>query len=135
MDNVTHTLVGALVGEAAARLGPRALPLERRRWLLVPTLAIGSNLPDIDLVYTTLVRGKLDYLLHHRGYTHTVLGALALSLLLLLIYEWRWRRRNHEPAVVERVVLIGAALFGPLLHIGMDAANSYGVHPYWPFDN
>jgi inner membrane protein len=27
------------------------------------------------------------------------------------------------------------ALFGTLLHLGMDSLNSYGVHPFWPFNN
>ncbi len=27
------------------------------------------------------------------------------------------------------------ALFGTLPHLGMDSLNSYGVHPFWPFNN
>ncbi|HKQ85051.1 MAG TPA: metal-dependent hydrolase [Steroidobacteraceae bacterium] len=135
MDNVTHTLVGALLGEAIARCCLRSLPLEARRRLFVPTLAIGSNLPDLDLLYTTVGQGKLDYLLHHRGHTHTILGALLLSLGMGLLYEWLWRRRKVVPLPLERRALWVAVLLGPLLHIAMDATNSYGVHPYWPFDN
>ncbi len=135
MDNISHTLVGALIGEAIARRGPTSMELAERRRLFVPTLAIGSNLPDLDLLYTSVVQGKLDYLLHHRGHTHTLIGAFLLSLLLVGSYEWRWRRRGHVPTRIERWGLIGAALLGPLLHVAMDATNSYGVHPYWPFDN
>ncbi|MET0988616.1 MAG: metal-dependent hydrolase [Steroidobacteraceae bacterium] len=135
MDNVTHTLVGALLGEAIARCCMRSLPLEARRRIFVPTLAIGSNLPDLDLLYTTVGQGKLDYLLHHRGHTHTILGALLLSLGMWLLYEWLWRARKHVPLPLERRALWVAVLVGPLLHIAMDATNSYGVHPYWPFDN
>lgn len=135
MDNVTHTLVGALLGEAIARRCARSLPLESRRRLFVPTLAIGSNLPDLDLLYTTVGSGKFDYLLHHRGHTHTVIGALLLTAAMLLIYEWLWHQRGHVPTATERIALNAAAIIGPLLHIAMDATNSYGVHPYWPFDN
>lgn len=135
MDNVTHTLVGALVGEAIARVGPKHVEFTQRRCLFVPVLAIGSNLPDVDLLYTTLVHGKLDYLLHHRGHSHTLVGAVSLSLLLVGLYEWLWKRRAHAPSRSERISLLGVALLGPLLHIAMDATNSYGVHPYWPFDN
>jgi inner membrane protein len=135
LDNVTHTIIGALVGEVLARRGPRSIGFEERRRLFVPTLAIGSNLPDLDLLYTGLVRGKLDYLLHHRGHTHTLLGACLLTLLFVALYGWLWRRRRHVPTRTERIALIVAAFIGPMLHIAMDATNSYGVHPYWPFDS
>lgn len=135
MDNVTHTLAGALLGEAIARYCARSLPLETRRRVFVPTLALGSNLPDLDLLYTTLGQGKLDYLLHHRGHTHTILGALVLALGMWLLHEWLWRRRQHVPLSLERIALAAALMIGPLLHIAMDATNSYGVHPFWPFDN
>jgi hypothetical protein len=53
MDNVTHTLIGALLGETLARTtqpDPRGLPDEVRRNLLVAAGAIGSNLPDVDVL-------------------------------------------------------------------------------------
>src|SRR5690606_11987547 len=106
-----------------------------RRRLFVPTLAIGSNLPDIDLLYTTVGQGKLEYLLHHRGHTHTIIGAIVLALGLWLLHEWWWRRRQHVPTPVERRALIAASMAGPLLHLALDGTNSYGVHPFWPFDN
>jgi inner membrane protein len=135
MDNVTHTLVGALLGETLARHTAKSLPLTERRRVFVPMLAIGSNLPDVDLLYTTVGQGRLEYLLHHRGHTHTIIGALALSLLVALLFEWRWRRHGYDPPRAERSALWCAASIGPLLHIAMDAMNSYGVHPFWPFDN
>jgi inner membrane protein len=135
MDNVTHTLVGALLGETVARRIPRSLPLDTRRRLFVPTLAIGSNLPDIDLLYTTVGQGKLEYLLHHRGHTHTIIGAIVLALGLWLLHECWWRRRQHVPTPVERRALIASSMAGPLLHLALDGTNSYGVHPFWPFDN
>ena len=42
---------------------------------------------------------------------------------------WRWRR---VPAGIVPLVA-GVAFLAPLLHIAMDATNSYGVHPFWPF--
>jgi inner membrane protein len=32
-------------------------------------------------------------------------------------------------------VLFALALAGPLIHIGMDFFNNYGVHPFWPVQN
>ena len=39
MDNLTHSLVGAVLGQ---------LGLKKRTGLAVPTLVIAANLPDID---------------------------------------------------------------------------------------
>ena len=55
MDNVTHTLIGALIGEGAARTAPpaaneRAAAL--RRTLFLSVMIVGSNWPDSDLIYS-----------------------------------------------------------------------------------
>jgi inner membrane protein len=138
MDNVTHSLAGALIGEAATRLVRErdgGLPAPARRNIFLSLMVIGSNLPDIDFVYSAVTRNKLDYLLQHRGHTHTVIGALVEAVLLFIAAEvWiRWRRLPADK--VDRFWLIGLALLAPLLHISMDATNTFGVHPFWPFDN
>ncbi len=138
MDNVTHTLIGVLVGEAAAHLtkpSPNGLSQTQRRSLFVTTMAIGSNLPDLDFLYSTLTGSKLDYLLHHRGHTHTFVVAVLIAGIVWLGYELWARRRALTMARSDRIALIGLALLAPVLHIFMDMANNYGVHPWWPFDN
>lgn len=151
MDNITHTLVGVLVGEAiargpavtaevaaqaggAARSGP-GLPGTVRRSLIVMGLAVSSNLPDADLLYTSFASRPLGYMLQHRGYTHTLPGALGLALLLTLACEAWLRWRGLRPSTADRGWIIGSALLGVLLHLGMDYTNSYGVHPFWPFND
>ena len=137
MDNVTHTLIGALLGETVARTtrgDPRGLPGEVRRNLLVATAAVGSNLPDIDVLYS-FIGGKLNYLLQHRGHSHTIIGALLLAAVAFAIARWRLRRRGHAPSSGDMRWLAGVFAITPLLHIGMDATNNYGVHPFWPLDN
>lgn len=136
MDNLTHTLIGALIGETAAQTtapDPSGLPQQQRRNLYVWLTAIGSNLPDTDVLRSLFVDGKLDYLLHHRGLTHTVPGALLLAAMLLLAGElWcRWRRWRLSNA--DRLQLAGLAALALLLHVTMDFTNNYGVHPFWPF--
>jgi inner membrane protein len=138
LDNVTHTLIGALLGESAARLAPPA-PNERqanlRRVLFLAVTIVGSNFPDADLLYALGPDGKLAYLLEHRGHTHTVVGALLASTVMLgacaLWQHWRGVALSGR----DRAWLVGLALLAPLLHIAMDALNTYGVHPWWPFDN
>lgn len=137
MDNLTHTLIGALVGEAAARATPRAqsgLPEQTRRNLCVALAAVGSNLPDSDLLYS-FFGGKVSYLLHHRGHTHTILIALLLGAATFGLTRWWLRRRNLQPSSGDQRLLAGVLLLTPLLHIAMDFSNNYGVHPFWPLDN
>lgn len=137
MDNVTHTLIGALLGETMARTtqsDPRGLPGQIRRNLLVATAAIGSNLPDSDLLYS-FIGGKVNYLLQHRGHSHTVIGALLLAVLAFVVARWQLRRRGHVPSSLDLRWLAAMLAITPLLHIGMDFTNNYGVHPFWPFIN
>ena len=85
MDNFTHSLIGVLVGETIARTTQPTrdgLPQQQRRNLLVTLMAVGSNLPDLDFLYSAVTGNKLDYLLEHRGHTHTVVGALITAALM-----------------------------------------------------
>jgi inner membrane protein len=140
MDNLTHTLIGVVAGESIARTTPVAaggLSSDVRRSFLVTIGAIGGNLPDIDLVLTSsaFAPDKIGYLLHHRGHTHTVLGCVALAFLLYAAAEGWARYRRLSLTGKDRALLLGMSMFGVLLHLAMDALNSYGVHPYWPFHN
>jgi inner membrane protein len=137
MDNVTHTLIGALLGESIARAtqpDPRGLPGEVRRNLLVATAAIGSNLPDVDVLYS-FIGGKVNYLLQHRGHSHTIIGALLLATVAFVVARWRLARRGQPPSSQDLRWLGGVLGLTALLHIGMDFTNNYGVHPFWPLWN
>jgi inner membrane protein len=137
LDNITHTLIGALVGETVARTtqsDPGGLPGEVRRNLLVATAAIGSNLPDIDVLYS-FIGAKVNYLLHHRGHTHTIVGALVLAAAAFAIARWLLIRRGSGPSTRDLTWLAGVFAVTSLLHIGMDFTNNYGVHPFWPLSN
>jgi inner membrane protein len=138
LDNLTHTLIGILVGESAARLTAvrsAKLAAATRRNMFVTIMAFGSNLPDLDFLPSRFLDDKLHYLLHHRGHTHTILGAVTIAALLYLASEaWcRWHR--HALSATDRVQLAAVACLATLLHIALDFTNTYGVHPFWPFDN
>jgi inner membrane protein len=140
VDNVTHTLVGLIIGESAATHAlPRAqgLPLQTRRTALMAVALIGSNSPDLDLLVSlrSSSAGNLDYMLWHRGYTHTLLGCAALALLLYAATDLVLRIRRLAPSREDRLLLLGTALLATALHLAMDYLNSYGVHPFWPMDN
>lgn len=140
MDNLTHSLIGLVAGEAMSRCtgpDPHGLPAPARRNALIAISIIGSNLPDIDLAWSMrFVTGdRMGYLLQHRGHTHTLLGCLALAALLLM-GTWLWHRLRHRQWSASDLGSLGVmALLAVLLHLGMDALNSYGVHPFWPWDN
>ena len=144
LDNITHTLIGALVGEAVARRArPRGRPTPLRtalpdgtfRRLVVVCLVVGSNLPDADLLYTSFGGGPLAYVLQHRGYTHTLVGALAGAALWWCACILWLRYRHLRASVPEQIWIAAAGVTGVLLHLAMDYTNSYGVHPFWPFYN
>jgi inner membrane protein len=139
MDNVTHTLAGLLIAESAVLLRARATgaePSPRFRAVAAISSLVAANLPDADLFYTGVGGDRLAYMLHHRGHTHTVLLAIVGGLLLwgAALLVWRWRARAAPPRDDARW-LAGLLLASALSHIVLDWTNSYGVHPFWPFDD
>ncbi len=143
MDNLSHSLIGLIAGESVARTTRACepgLPHQTRRGLLVTLSVVGGNLPDLDLIYSYRgfshdPRSKLDYMLQHRGYTHTIVGCVLLALLLYGAVEAWARRRRVVLTGRDRLALASMAFLGVLLHLAMDFLNSYGVHPFWPLQN
>jgi inner membrane protein len=139
MDNLTHSVVGLGIGALVDRSVPPEAEHDAQRVRTRMLLTIGclaSNFPDLDLVLTRLLEAPLGYLLHHRGHTHTLVGALGeVALLLGLVWlSWPAARRLLRTSRRARLAALGAACAGTLLHIAMDGLNVYGVHPFWPFD-
>jgi inner membrane protein len=115
---------------------------DRFRTAAVVVGIAAAEFPDTDLVYSgpLVGMGKLGYLLHHRGHTHTIVWALASAALLWWIARWWWHRRaTPEEATWWSAhggrALLALAMVGTLSHLVLDWTNSYGVHPFWPFDN
>lgn len=139
MDNLTHTVVGLAVGAVIHRsfaAEPSAPAQQTRHRLLLTACAAASNFPDLDLLLVKLLPNPLGYLLHHRGHTHTLLLEIPQALLLcaLLWLLWPNARQLLKSSAAACRALVLAVVTGFLLHIGMDFMNSYGVHPFYPFD-
>lgn len=130
MDNVTHTLIGLAAAEAWISAAPSPEPPARQRVRLWLASALANNMPDLDVAYTW-GGDRLDYLLHHRGHTHTLLLAPLQGALLLGIL-WLFLRRKES---VPWKSIVALSLAGPVLHVLADGWNTYGVHPFWPWDN
>jgi inner membrane protein len=139
LDNLTHSIIGFGVGELVHRSLPaEADPLAQRvrHRLLLVACALASNFPDLDLFLTKLLPDPLGYLLNHRGHTHTVLWAVPQALLLaaLLWLCWPSARALLRASRAARLGLALSVVAGFALHLLMDYTNSYGVHPWYPFD-
>ncbi|CAN5818590.1 metal-dependent hydrolase [soil metagenome] len=128
MDNLSHTLVGAALGEAG---------LKRRTGLGIATLMIAANLPDLDVLAIPLG----DSLAFRRGWTHGPLALVALPILLtgvmLLWGRVRSRRGARPPGAVpvRPWQLLLLATIGVLSHPFFDWLNSYGIRLLMPFSH
>ncbi|KRB79168.1 metal-dependent hydrolase [Noviherbaspirillum sp. Root189] len=140
MDNLSHSVTGLAVGELLHRSLPDEADTNQQRIrhrLLLATCWLASNFPDLDLVLTPLLPSPLGYLLHHRGHTHTVLYALPQALLLALVLWLLWpaARRLLRDSGTARIGFVLSLIIGFALHLSMDYLNSYGIHPFHPFDS
>jgi inner membrane protein len=122
MDNLTHSLAGAMLGQMGLkRLSGRAMA----------TLVIAANIPDIDAFGSLLGAEGLSF---RRGVTH---GPIALLLLpialtgLMLLYD-RWR---PSKVPVRPGPLLLAAYIGTFSHPALDWLNSYGIRLLEPFSS
>lgn len=129
MDNVTHSLVGALLGQAG---------LKRRTGLAMPALVIGANLPDIDAIFAFQGLASLPL---RRGVTHGPLAWIVLPLVLtafLVGFDTWQSRRGTRPArrpPVEIGWIFALALAAVLTHPALDWLNSHGVRLLEPFSD
>jgi len=129
MDNLTHSLVGALIGQAG---------LKRRTGLAMPALIIGANIPDIDATCTIY---GLESLAMRRGHTHGPIAWILLPLVLAGLLWWydRWQaRRGKRPEdrlPVSFKWLFTLAFIGCLTHPALDWMNNYGIRFLEPFSS
>ncbi len=129
MDNLTHSLVGALIGQAG---------LKRKTGLAMPALIIGANLPDID---AGCVVFGVESLAMRRGITHGpiawVLLPLALAGLLWWYDRWQARRGKRPEGRVEVRFgwLYALAFIACLTHPALDWLNNYGIRLLEPFSS
>jgi inner membrane protein len=131
MDNLTHSLVGAVLGQAG---------LKRTTGLAMPALIIGANLPDVDAACFFWLEGT-EHLAFRRGITHgppaLVLLPLVLAGLLWAFDRWQTRRGTRPDArlPVHFGWLYAMAFVGCLSHPFFDWLNVYGIRLLEPFSS
>src|SRR6218665_3396112 len=121
MDTLTHTVLGACLGEAIAgkKLGKKAMLAG----------VIVNNLPDVDVVLQ-LFLSPAQGLLAHRGITHSILMNVILAILLARGFQVLYRK--HSLPFSTALLLSASGLF---LHIFLDGLTSYGTGWFEPFSS
>ena len=121
MDSITHIALGAVVGEAFAgkKLGKKAMLIG----------AAAQSLPDIDVVASFWLTPS-ENLLAHRGFMHSFLfAAMATVAFSFLLARWH---RTKEVGLTTWMLFLSTEI---LIHLFLDASNSYGIGWFEPFSN
>jgi len=121
LDSLTHTVLGACVGEVIAgkKIGKHAM-----FWG-----ALANNIPDLDVI-TSLWMNQADSLLAHRGFTHSILFGLLASPLLAYILSRRYP--NKQMHFKDWLLIFSTGIF---IHLFIDALTCYGTAWYEPFSH
>lgn len=121
MDSFTHIALGACIGEVMVgkHLGKKALLIG----------ALANSIPDIDVV-ANLWLNKSEGLLAHRGFTHSLLFAFIIAAPLALIFQ-KWLSRYAVKFKTWGLFF----LVEIIVHIFIDAFNSYGTGWFEPFSH
>jgi inner membrane protein len=136
LEPLTHFLTGACIARAAG--------LNRKTLLATTTCVLAAEAADLDILW--YFKGSIDGFEHHRGITHTLVGAPFVAAIVLGFVYLLWllkRRRTPRPAgaatgpVLPKSprwgLLYVLALIASLSHILLDYTNNYGVRPFEPF--
>ncbi len=137
MEPITHFLTGACIGRAG---------LNRKTAYATLAAVLAAEAADIDIVWS--LAGPVEELKHHRGITHTFLGApfIAGSVVAVIWIGhrlWMRRRRTTDlllqnpkapPAPPHWGWLYLTALIAALSHLLLDWTNNYGLRPFFPFN-
>ncbi len=126
LEPVTHLLFGACLSRAG---------FNRKTGLATLTLVLAAEAPDMDAV--AYFGGSVSGFQHHRGITHSFLGAPFVAALVVAgvygIYRLM-KARGRPPRISPNwKLLYFYAVFGCLTHILLDFSNNYGVRPFEPF--
>lgn len=123
MDNITHTLAGALIGE---------MGLKRRSRFAFAACLLGANAPDID-VFAPLVL-PVDGIEFHRGPLHGVFAwpVLAAGIVAILWLVDRLKPREPGTLPFRPGALFVVALLAVLTHPFLDWLTTYAIAIFAP---
>lgn len=105
MDNVTHSLVGLMLGRVWGKNAAM--------------MVVAANLPDADII--SWAGGSLTYIEYHRGIAHSLLMLPLMAAIPMLLF----RSRSWQS--------YAACFVGVLSHLLLDWTNTYGIRLLLPF--
>jgi inner membrane protein len=143
MEPITHFLTGACIGRAG---------LNRKTAYATLAAVLAAEAADLDILWG--LRGPVEELKHHRGITHTFIGAPVVAAAVVgtvwLLDRWLTTRRRRRLAALplpdpgapgpraRQPVRWGwlylTALIAAISHLLLDWTNNYGVRPFFPFN-
>jgi inner membrane protein len=123
MDNITHTLAGALLGE---------MGLKRRSRFAFAACLLGANAPDID-VFAPLVL-PVDGISFHRGPVHGIFAwpILAAGIVAILWLVDRLKPRGPDALPFRPGPLFLVAFLAVLTHPFLDWLTTYAIALFAP---
>ena len=123
IDNITHTLAGALLGE---------MGLKRRSRFAFAACLLGANAPDID-VFAPLVL-PVDGIAFHRGPLHGVFAwpLLAAAIVAILWLVDRLKRPSPDSLPFRPGPLYLVAFLAVLTHPFLDWLTTYAIALFAP---
>jgi inner membrane protein len=125
MEPVTHFLTGACLGRAG---------FNRKTAYATLAMTLAAEAPDLDVLWT--LNGPVTGFEHHRGITHTFIGAPIVALVVTGAVWLFHRYRRKKPKQPARWSLIWFySLLAALSHILLDFTNNYGIRPFFPFNS
>jgi inner membrane protein len=129
LEPITHLLTAACISRAG---------LNRKTGLSTLTMVLAAEAPDADVL--AFFGGSVAGYQHHRGFTHTLLGAPVMAAAVVCgvygIYRIRLKmQKGWKPKLPPRWKLLFVyAWLICLVHIFQDWTNSYGVRPFAPLN-
>ena len=148
MDPITHFLTGACIGRAG---------FNRKTACATLVAVLAAEAPDLDVLWG--FGGPVEGLKHHRGITHTFIGAPIMAAVVIIVValgrQWRNSRRARAaglaaaanppdptftplPGPSRQPIHWGwlclTALVASLSHLLLDWTNNYGLRPFFPFN-
>jgi inner membrane protein len=125
MEPVTHFLTGACLGRAG---------FNRKTAYATLAMTLAAEAPDLDVLWA--LDGPVTGFEHHRGITHTLIGAPFVALLVTGVIWFFHRFRKKKPEQPAKWILLWFfSLLAALSHILLDFTNNYGVRPFFPFNS
>lgn len=125
MDTGSHLLLGVTLGGLAMAVSdPGIGDPSSAVYGLFAAAIIGSNAPDFDSVIR--IRGYESYLLHHRGFSHSLPMLVGWPVLLTPLIAYLFQAWDHM------LLLFLWTMAGVVFHVFLDFFNAYGVQCFRP---